>query len=62
MGASRSLAMERAVSPLMVPGPSRGDLVCLEGHLRLTAYALARFAVELNCLIGITLRLARRAQ
>jgi hypothetical protein len=27
-------------------------LICLEGHLRLTAYALAGFPREVDCLIG----------
>ncbi len=47
--------------PLILAGPSRDDLVCLEGHLRLTAYALARFPRELDCLVGVAAKLARWA-
>ena len=54
----RFLAAERAVRrgerfpPLILAGPRPDALVCLEGHLRLTAYALAGFPVEVECLVG----------
>jgi hypothetical protein len=38
--------------PLILVGRRHDDLVCLEGHLRLTGYALAGFPVEVECLIG----------
>lgn len=38
--------------PLILAGPDYDDLVCLEGNLRLTAYALAGFPVAVECLIG----------
>ncbi|WP_245790508.1 hypothetical protein [Streptomyces monashensis] len=33
-------------------GERQDDLVCLEGHLRLTAYALAGFPADIECLVG----------
>lgn len=47
--------------PLILAGPARDELVCLEGHLRLTAYALARFPTELKCPIAVDPRLAHWA-
>jgi hypothetical protein len=38
--------------PLILVGEKRDELVCLEGHLRLTAYALAGFPVDVECLVG----------
>lgn len=49
-------------APPIFAGPNYDDLVCLEGHLRLTAYALAGFPVDLNCLIGTAPTLDRWAQ
>jgi hypothetical protein len=37
-------------------------LVCLEGHLRLTAHALAAFPVSVECLVGTAADLGRWAQ
>jgi hypothetical protein len=48
--------------PLILAGVSRDKLVCLEGHLRLTAYALAGFPIDLDCLIGTAPALDRWAQ
>jgi hypothetical protein len=38
--------------PLILAGQRRDYLICLEGHLRLTAYALAGFPSEIECLVG----------
>ncbi|WP_222432377.1 hypothetical protein [Leekyejoonella antrihumi] len=48
--------------PLILAGPHDEDLVCLEGHLRLTAYALAGFPIPLDCLIGSAPALTRWTQ
>ena len=47
-------AVQRGVcfSPLILAGPRPDTLVCLEGHLRLTAHALAGFPVDVECLVG----------
>jgi hypothetical protein len=45
--------------PLILAGESRGELVCLEGNLRLTAYALAGFPDDIRCLIGTAHDMAR---
>ena len=38
--------------PLILVGETHGNLVCLEGHLRLTGYALAGFPAAVECLLG----------
>jgi len=38
--------------PLILVGETHDNLVCLEGHLRLTAYALAGFPASVECLLG----------
>ena len=38
--------------PLILVGETHDNLVCLEGHLRLTAYALAGFPAAVECLLG----------
>jgi hypothetical protein len=38
--------------PLILVGETHASLVCLEGHLRLTAYALAGFPAAVECLLG----------
>jgi hypothetical protein len=38
--------------PLILVGVTHDNLVCLEGHLRLTAYALAGFPSAVECLLG----------
>ena len=48
--------------PLIVVGESERDLVCLEGHLRLTAYALAGFPVDVECLVGTAPAMGRWTQ
>jgi hypothetical protein len=39
-------------TPLILVGETHDNLVCLEGHLRLTAYALAGFPAAVECLLG----------
>lgn len=39
--------------PLILVGERQDNLVCLEGHVRLTAYALVGFPTDVECLIGI---------
>jgi hypothetical protein len=50
--AARAVARGEQFPPLILVGQRRDQLVCLEGHLRLTGYALAGFPVEVECLIG----------
>lgn len=63
----RFLAAARAVRrgddfpPLILVGHRLDALVCLEGHLRLTAYALAGFPMAVECLIGTAPTMARWA-
>jgi hypothetical protein len=60
--AARAVRRGQRFSPLILAGPRRDALVCLEGHLRLTAYALAGFPVEVECLVGTTQALDRWAR
>jgi hypothetical protein len=48
--------------PLILAGRRRNALVCLEGHLRLTAYALAGFPVTVECLVGTARAMDRWAR
>ncbi|GAB3884737.1 hypothetical protein GCM10029964_046220 [Kibdelosporangium lantanae] len=48
--------------PLILVGERHDNLVCLEGHLRLTAYALAGFPTDVECLVGIAPTMGRWAQ
>jgi hypothetical protein len=50
--AARALAGGEQFPPLILVGEKRDELVCLEGHLRLTAYALAGFPFDVECLVG----------
>ncbi len=50
--AACALARGEQFPPLILVGDSQRELVCLEGHLRLTAYALAGFPVDVECLVG----------
>jgi hypothetical protein len=50
--AAEALAGGTRFPPLILVGAEPDDLVCLEGHLRLTAYALAGFPAAVECLIG----------
>jgi hypothetical protein len=64
----RFLAAARAIvdgvrfEPLILVGERPDDLVCLEGHLRLTGHALAGFPTEVTCLVGTAPALARWAR
>lgn len=60
--AAEAVQRGQRLPPLILAGPSWDALVCLEGHLRLTAYALARFPVGLECLVGVSPALDRWAQ
>lgn len=59
--AARAVARGERFPPLIVVGEQREDLVCLEGHLRLTAYALAGFPSEVECLVGTAPTMGRWA-
>ena len=48
--------------PLILVGESQDNLVCLEGHLRLTAYALIGFPSDVECLIGTASAMGRWAK
>lgn len=60
--AARDVACGGRFPPLILAGQRCDDLVCLEGHLRLTAHALAGFPTELECLVGIAEGLGRWTQ
>ena len=50
--AARAVERGELFPPLILAGRRRDRLICLEGHLRLTAYALAGFPNEIECLVG----------
>jgi hypothetical protein len=50
--AARAVERGEHFQPLILVGLRKDCLICLEGHLRLTAYALAGFPSEVECLIG----------
>lgn len=50
--AARAVKRGKSFPPLILGGQRRTRLICLEGHLRLTAYALAGFPTEVECLVG----------
>jgi hypothetical protein len=52
IAAARAVRRGQRFSPLILAGLRPETLVCLEGHLRLTAHALAGFPVEVECLVG----------
>jgi hypothetical protein len=52
VAAARAVRQGERFVPLILAGRRRTALVCVEGHLRLTAYALAGFPVEVECLVG----------
>ncbi len=60
--AAAALAAGKQFPPLILAGEGPGALVCLEGNLRLTAYALAGFPTEVECLVGTAPDLARWAR
>jgi len=60
--AFESVAAGELFPPLILAGVRVDDLVCLEGNLRLTGYALAGFPVDVACIVGIHPQLDRWAQ
>jgi hypothetical protein len=58
---ARALLEGEQFPPLILVGVDYGDLVCLEGNLRLTAHALAGFPIDADCLVGTAPTLARWA-
>ncbi|MGH2882250.1 MAG: hypothetical protein ACRDPA_06035 [Solirubrobacteraceae bacterium] len=60
--AARALQRGERFPALILAGRCYDDLVCLEGHLRLTGHALAGFPVELECLVGVSPALQRWAE
>jgi hypothetical protein len=50
--AARAVERGEVFPPLILAGRRRDGLICLEGHMRLTAYALAGFPREIDCLVG----------
>lgn len=61
LSAAGAVARGQRLPPLILVGQRPQELVCLEGHLRLTAYALAGFPDELDCLVGTALQMDRWA-
>jgi hypothetical protein len=59
--AAAAVARGERFPPLIVAGVALGELVCLEGNLRLTGHALAAFPVEVECLVGTAPTLRRWA-
>ncbi|MEU6511813.1 hypothetical protein [Streptomyces sp. NPDC046942] len=60
--AAQALIRGERFPPLILVGERQDNLVCLEGHLRLTAYALIGFPTDIECLIGTAPALGRWAQ
>jgi hypothetical protein len=60
--AARAIANGEQFPALILVGENQHELVCLEGHLRLTAYALAGFPVDVECLIGTAPTMGRWTQ
>jgi hypothetical protein len=62
LDAARALIGGERFPPLILVGERQDDLVCLEGHLRLTAHALAGFPAGVECLVGTAPAMGRWAQ
>ena len=60
--AARAVRRGERFLPFILAGPRHETLVCLEGHLRLTAYALAGFPVGVECLVGTASAMDRWAR
>ncbi|MFI8462049.1 hypothetical protein [Kitasatospora sp. NPDC085464] len=60
--AAQALLRGERFPPLILVGERQDNLVCLEGNLRLTAYALIGFQTEIECLIGIAPTMGRWAK
>ena len=52
LAAAGAVARGEPLPPLILVGRRSDNLVCLEGHLRLTGYAITGFPSELDCLVG----------
>ncbi len=52
LNAAKAVSRGERLPPLILVGRRRDELVCLEGHLRLTAHALAGFPNDVLCLVG----------
>lgn len=61
LDAADAVARGERFGPLILAGQRLDDLVCVEGHLRLTGYALAGFPVTVECLIGTAPTMGRWA-
>jgi hypothetical protein len=59
--AAEAAARGEQFPPLILAGVRDDDLVCLEGNLRLTGYALAGFPSDVECIVGIHPDLSRWA-
>lgn len=62
LDAADAVARGERFGPLILAGQRLDDLVCVEGHLRLTGYALAGFPVQVECLIGTAPTMGRWAR
>ncbi|HEX5116842.1 MAG TPA: hypothetical protein VFW65_16745 [Pseudonocardiaceae bacterium] len=60
--AARALAAGERFAPLILVGDVLDELVCLEGHLRLTGHALAGFPTDVECLVGTAPTMRRWTQ
>lgn len=60
--AARAITAGERFPPLILVGDRPDALVCLEGHLRLTAHALAGFPTDAGCLVGLAPEMARWAR
>ncbi|WP_405565082.1 hypothetical protein [Streptomyces sp. NBC_01180] len=60
--AAQALIGGERFPPLILVGERQDTLVCLEGHLRLTAYAYVGFPIGIECLIGTAPTMGRWAQ
>lgn len=60
--AAHALIRGERFPPLILVGERQDNLVCLEGHLRLTAYAMVGFPIDIECLIGTAPTMGRWAR
>jgi hypothetical protein len=52
VAAAEAVARGERFPPLILAGVRVDDLVCLEGNLRLTGYALVSFPTDTECIVG----------
>ncbi len=62
VNAAHALIRGERFPPLILVGERQDNLVCLEGHLRLTAYALVGFPTDIECVIGTAPDMGRWAR